>query len=401
MAQLIKIGIPRSQWNSDHTKKWVSNFCVGKKRIHRALSPFKPEAKRLLKEMLEVRRAQKHGDIVRGMSWGHFRDTYLRESHAGVENGTRDIKTYDHDHRTFELVDAMTSLQKIEQMTPDRLAGVKVALIEKRSYTKSCIARGIRGMITAMRWAEDRKYVAMQNWRIVQKKNREPAGRKDYYHREDFLTLLSKLEVQWFTSALLMGRAGLRLGEALFLEWNDINLEARSIVFRSKPHLGWKIKKDDDLKKVRTIPMLTADLRQHLEAIRKPTGFVLELPGKRREDVYGRQLTRALKATGITTASGRFGHPHILRHTFGSHLAQIGISLKKIAEWMGHESIRMTEGYSHLCPTDTTNDINAVEKLCFTFGSSKSSDQSPRALLGTLSPDLVHASLSSETNENT
>ena len=41
---------------------------------------------------------------------------------------------------------------------------------------------------------------------------------------------------------------------------------------------------------------------------------------------------------------------HLLRHTFASRAAQAGVSLYKLAAWLGHRDIRTTELYSHLCP---------------------------------------------------
>lgn len=401
MATLIKIG-----------KMWYSDYRIGEKRIRRALSKYKPEADRILLSMLEVRRAERRSEIVQDMSWSYFRHTYLRESLA-----QKDKSTYFADRRSFELIDKATLLTHIAQLTPDRLNKAKISMIESGSYTKSVITRGVRGMITAMRWAEDRKYVAMQNWRIVQKNNKEPGGRMDYYHQDLYLELLSKLSGDWFTSALVMGRAGLRLGEMLHLEWKDVQFGNNRIVFRSKPHLNWTIKKDKALKKVRMIRMNTPDLKQYLEAIRRPDGFVLGPNVSRREDSYGRQLKAALEATGVPTDTGRLGYPHVLRHTFGSHLAQLGISLKKIAAWMGHESQRMTEIYSHLCPEDNGSDIASIgDRLCPTFGPLSNGDQKKlcsgfvpvessiqpgTVLLGTLDPRNENNDLSSEIHENT
>lgn len=396
MAQLIKIGLPRSEWNSDRTKKWYSDLRIQDKRIKHALSRYKPEAQKMLDEMVEVRRAEKRGDIVRGMSWANFRDTYLRER---IADGMDDC-TLGHDRHGFAMVDSVAHIATIEQMTPERLARIRVSLIESVKFGLSSIARGLTSILTAMRWAEDRKYVRMQNWRIVQKKNKQPQGRLDFYERSSYLDLLSKLAGDWLTSALLMGRAGLRRGEMLFLEWSDIQFEHRRIVFRSKPQYGWKIKKDKDLKKIRIIPLLTQDLRQHLEAIRKPSGFVLSDKVSRRLDVYGKTLSKALKATGIKTHEGKLGHPHLLRHTFGSHLAQIGVPLIKIQYWMGHEDIKMTNGYAHLCPPDAMTDLDIDKRLCSTYVPVHNSEQPSRVLLGTLDPEKGEQDLLTETLYN-
>lgn len=40
--------------------------------------------------------------------------------------------------------------------------------------------------------------------------------------------------------------------------------------------------------------------------------------------------------------------PHVLRHTFASHLAQHGASLHEIARLLGQSSVWVTERYSHL-----------------------------------------------------
>jgi len=44
--------------------------------------------------------------------------------------------------------------------------------------------------------------------------------------------------------------------------------------------------------------------------------------------------------------------PHAMRHTFASILAQRGVSLYKIAAWMGHSTAEVTELYAHLTAYD-------------------------------------------------
>ena len=39
---------------------------------------------------------------------------------------------------------------------------------------------------------------------------------------------------------------------------------------------------------------------------------------------------------------------HLFRHTFASRLVQAGVSLYKVAEWMGHSDVRTTRIYAHL-----------------------------------------------------
>lgn len=48
--------------------------------------------------------------------------------------------------------------------------------------------------------------------------------------------------------------------------------------------------------------------------------------------------------------------PHVLRHTFASQLVMAGVSIYKVARWMGHADIKTTMVYAHLAPRD--EDIN-------------------------------------------
>jgi len=49
--------------------------------------------------------------------------------------------------------------------------------------------------------------------------------------------------------------------------------------------------------------------------------------------------------------------PHVLRHTFGSQLVQAGVSLYKVAEYMGHSDTDVTRVYAHLNPKAESIDV--------------------------------------------
>ncbi len=47
--------------------------------------------------------------------------------------------------------------------------------------------------------------------------------------------------------------------------------------------------------------------------------------------------------------------PYALRHTCASRLAQAGVSMMVIKEWLGHRNIATTSRYTHLAPKDLRN----------------------------------------------
>jgi len=103
------------------------------------------------------------------------------------------------------------------------------------------------------------------------------------------------------------------------------------------------ILKDKD---ARTIP-LSDDLATILEPHRQESGYVVKpdkLPGKYRY----RYDIRALFQRVIDRAGLAWVTPHVLRHTFGSRLAEQGVSIYKIQKWMGYSDVRTTQIYAHL-----------------------------------------------------
>jgi integrase len=98
-------------------------------------------------------------------------------------------------------------------------------------------------------------------------------------------------------------------------------------------------------------------------------GFVLDALAEHLRDhpaVAGELVIRT--PSGLPVDSGRFGHHwrraclaadaatvrfHGLRHTFASTLLSRGVSIKAVADWLGHASPTTTlSTYAHLMPAD-------------------------------------------------
>lgn len=146
---------------------------------------------------------------------------------------------------------------------------------------------------------------------------------------------------------LLFYQAGLRLSEQVNLKESQVDFSRKVIKVLGKGN------------KERVVPVsaeLVSELKAYLQAKRKDLEnfdascfFVLE-NGKK---LYTKYVYLAVKKylSQITTLNKK--SPHILRHTFATHLTNNGADLNAVKELLGHSSLAATQVYTH----------NNIEKL--------------------------------------
>jgi integrase len=149
---------------------------------------------------------------------------------------------------------------------------------------------------------------------------------------------------------------GLRKAELNALRWTDIDFEKRVAQVVNTEDFTTKSGKP------RSIPVCD-ELLAILQRYRHLAGFVLAPKKKYRPNARYRWEFRDVFVDMVIAANldVRLITPHALRHTFASTLAQRGVSLYKIAAWMGHSTAQVTELYAHLTAYD--EDIRRLNSL--------------------------------------
>ncbi|MBU3725534.1 MAG: tyrosine recombinase XerC [Burkholderiaceae bacterium] len=87
-------------------------------------------------------------------------------------------------------------------------------------------------------------------------------------------------------------------------------------------------------------------------ALRQAQGFGLEnaplFINQRGGRLSGRTVQRRFAQRAITTGMPTHVHPHMLRHSFASHVLQSSGDLRAVQEMLGHAQIATTQVYTHL-----------------------------------------------------
>ncbi len=135
---------------------------------------------------------------------------------------------------------------------------------------------------------------------------------------------------------LLYG-CGLRVSELLNLKVSDIDSFNMLVTIRNA-----KGKKD---RVVMLSQLLLDELRVYFKAY-KPSDYLIEGQGG---GMYSAKSVQTVVKTAAQKAKIRKQvTPHVLRHSFATHLLENGTDIRFIQELLGHNSIKTTEIYTHI-----------------------------------------------------
>ena len=132
--------------------------------------------------------------------------------------------------------------------------------------------------------------------------------------------------------------SGLRLSELVGLRWLDLDLDGGEVRVLGKG------------RKTRVLPV-----GRHAVAALRALGAAQGMPadspifrGRGGAPIHPRTVQLRLQTLALRQGMPRHVHPHLLRHTFASHMLESSGDLRAVQELLGHADIATTQIYTHL-----------------------------------------------------
>lgn len=150
----------------------------------------------------------------------------------------------------------------------------------------------------------------------------------------------------------LLYSSGLRVSELCNLTMESVNLDQ-----------GW-VRVIGKGKKERIVPIsyetarllkIYLDERQNIIFTKNKEGSPYFFVNRRGLKITRVQIWKDIKRFMNSIGIKKNVYPHILRHTFATHLLTSGADLRSISEMLGHSSLNTTQIYTHLDKTDIKN----------------------------------------------
>ncbi len=161
-------------------------------------------------------------------------------------------------------------------------------------------------------------------------------------------SVLSKDEVKALIDAaprdktrLIIGliySSGLRVSECVSLKVNELDLDGK--IIRVKSGKGNK----DRITILSEV--VVKELRRYILTLDKDEAYLF--PSSKGSNLSVRNIQKLIQKAAIKACIKKKVSPHILRHSFATHLLEGGTDIRLIQELLGHSSISTTELYTHI-----------------------------------------------------
>jgi integrase/recombinase XerC len=141
----------------------------------------------------------------------------------------------------------------------------------------------------------------------------------------------------------LLYASGLRVSEIVSLNLTQVDLHEKEIRVLGKGNKERIVLMGEPA--VKALTSYLKDGRIKLLGEKKNEAMFINQSGKR---LIARRIQKIIDRYAKTANISRKIHPHILRHTFATHMLDGGADLRVVQELLGHASLSTTQIYTHV-----------------------------------------------------
>jgi integrase/recombinase XerC len=155
------------------------------------------------------------------------------------------------------------------------------------------------------------------------------------------IPLESPLAVRDKAMMELFYSSGLRLSELAGLTWNQLDLPSGLVTVTGKGNRSRMVPVG---RKAMEALLEWRKARAGMAALEEPAVFV----SRNGNAISPRTIQSRIRYWAVRQGLPRSVHPHLLRHSFASHMLESSGDLRAVQELLGHADISTTQVYTHL-----------------------------------------------------
>jgi integrase/recombinase XerC len=279
------------------------------------------------------------GELVRGFL------AYL-EVEKGYSPAT--VRSYGTDLDQFRdfLKGRRLSLEKPEKIIRDHVRAF-LAELHRLSLTKTSMGRKLSSLRAYFKYLLRHKIVTRDPLAGIRNPKQEKRHPQVLNVDQAVAMMEANIEpdpegLRDIALAEVLYGSGLRISEAIGLDMNDVDSDVIRVTGKGS--------------KERIVPLSDAAVQRIRRYMGQRHAFLkdnyaeqaLFLSSRAGKRLDRRQANRIVARLARLAGLPKDVHPHMLRHSFATHMLEAGADLRSVQELLGHENLTTTQRYTHL-----------------------------------------------------
>ncbi len=271
------------------------------------------------------------------------------------------IHTVNSYRRDLEKLSASCSQQKLESISEIKSHNLRHALtqLHKQGLSPTSLQRWLSACRSFFNFALEKNWLSLNPALGIRgpKKSKSLPKTLDVDQVSQFVTITGNTDLDVRDRAILelTYSCGLRLAEIINIDLSDIDLQAAQISVTGKgnrtrmlPIGSYAINAVTSWLKVRENFLLLAKKSKNIKEGAFENDQEALFISKRGNRLHPRTIQKRFASIGVKQGIEIPLHPHMLRHSFASHLLESSGDLRAVQELLGHANISTTQIYTHL-----------------------------------------------------